>query len=126
MKPIFVDYASQQKGYRFWDPAKQELIIIRDAEFIDIKQESSSTIQKQRASDAIFLPPLSVMTPSQTVNEQKEGQDVIGVKPIEVAKAQEESNDAEIQEEPQLKRSKRTTCGIMNRYMRKNYFRVNW
>ena len=116
VKVIFAGYASEQKGYRFWDPAKQQLIT-RDAELFDIGHESSSIIQKQRTSDAIFVPPLSVTTPSQMVIERKVNQDVIEEKPIEASKAQEESNHVEIQE-PQLRRSERTTRGIMNRYMR--------
>ena len=46
---------------------------------------------------------------------------MIEEKPIEVSRTQEEPNDVEIQEEPQLRRSERTTSGIMNRYMRENY-----
>ena len=67
------------------------------AEFVDIGHKSGSTIQKQRTSDVIFVPPLSVMTPSQTIIQQKKSQGVIEEKPIEASKTQEESNHVEIQ-----------------------------
>ena len=97
------------------------MIITCDAELIDSRHESSPTIQKQRTSDVIFVPPLSITTPSQIVIERKVSQDVIEEESIEVSKTQKESNHFEIQEKPQLRRSERTTRGIMNRYMRENY-----
>ena len=46
---------------------------------------------------------------------------MIEEKPVEDSKTQEEPNHVEIQGEPQLRRSERTTRGITNRYMRENY-----
>lgn len=115
----FVGYATQQKGYRFWNPRERKIVISRDASFLELDNGSSTNAMQPIVSES---PPTLCLDHLNSLDE--DGRDVESV-PV-----QEERQDVQpmepmsstvTQQEPILRRSTRTNRGVVDPFLSENY-----
>lgn len=123
----FIGYAPHQKGYKFWHPQKQRVVISRDASFIELDNGSY-------ASREISTPQISTITPSPVMTEDIDEVDVQEELQVsrdteietEVLPRDEEELNPDIEapnneNEVGLRRSTRSTRNIIDPYLREHY-----
>lgn len=125
----FVGYASQQKGYRFWNENKKEIVISRDARFVELGNGSYGKCAVENnvvSSENRFYSNNDDVTAVEVIqNEANEPVSPV-VEQVQPPPSQVVVEEEEVQTTPdlnenQLRRSTRTTRGMIDPFIRENY-----
>lgn len=104
----FIGYASQQKGYRFWDPVQKQCVISRDVKFVELNNGSY-----QHEKDTM------VHASNQDHSSVEEVPASVFVQENEEAGIIQESESTEPQA---LRRSTRKKGGVIDPFIKQNYY----
>lgn len=122
-KMIFVGYGTQEKGYRFWDPERNIIVLSRDARFMEDEGRAQHSVNDVAINEAQQLQEVPVLVinsesdaPRFEVQEEPEAQEGILVE-LDATEGEPQALD-----EPQgPRRSRRRNKGMIDPYLAENY-----